>query len=90
MSEQPRPPRAFERQSLKVYPLSQRESLSAVEDILISPQSSPAPVNQALQEQINRCAQDIQQARARGASVMLIYGAHLLRNGACPLLEAMM
>jgi len=90
MSEQPRPPRAFERQSLKVYPLSQRESLSAVEDILISPQSSPAPVNQALQEQINRCAQDIQKARARGASVMLIYGAHLLRNGACPLLEAMM
>src|SRR3954466_16150689 len=35
-------------------------------------------------------AQRIISARERGASVMLIYGAHLLRNGAALILDRMM
>jgi hypothetical protein len=39
---------------------------------------------------IEDCARKIAAARARGAAVMLIYGAHLLRNGAARILERMM
>ena len=31
---------------------------------------------------VEDCAHKIMAARSRGATVMLIYGAHLLRNGA--------
>src|SRR5262249_51852245 len=39
---------------------------------------------------IQECAGRIVEARQRGASVILIYGAHLLRNGAARILERMM
>jgi hypothetical protein len=39
---------------------------------------------------IRGCAKAITEARRRAASVMLIYGAHLLRNGAAAILERLM
>jgi hypothetical protein len=39
---------------------------------------------------VHVCAQAVLDARQRGAGVILIYGAHLLRNGAAPILERMM
>lgn len=75
---------------LKVFPLSQRKNLTKADEILIDPESppkSPGATNEAL---IEACAAKIKAARARDASVMLIYGAHLLRNGAASILERMM
>ncbi|MSR54158.1 MAG: hypothetical protein EXS09_12825 [Gemmataceae bacterium] len=75
---------------LTVLPLAQRASLTRVDEILIDP-DSPAPScaehNSLL---IQQCAEQIRVARKRGATVMLIYGAHLLRNGAAQILDAMM
>lgn len=75
---------------LKVFPLSQRKSLTRADEILIDP-DAPAPacsdVNSTL---IDECAAKLREARERGASIMLIYGAHLLRNGAARILERMM
>ncbi|MBI5387047.1 MAG: hypothetical protein HZA90_20440 [Verrucomicrobia bacterium] len=75
---------------LKVRPLAERRSLTAVEDVLVDPDSAvpfcPAPVA-AL---IRQCAEAIRAAQQRGAGVILMYGAHLLRNGAAPILERMM
>jgi hypothetical protein len=39
---------------------------------------------------VDDCAQAVLNARERGSTVMLIYGAHLLRNGAALILERMM
>jgi hypothetical protein len=39
---------------------------------------------------IEDCARKIRAAQSSGAAVMLIYGAHLLRNGAATILERMM
>ena len=36
------------------------------------------------------CAARIREAQARGSGVILIYGAHLLRNGTAPILDRMM
>ncbi|MBI4657299.1 MAG: hypothetical protein HY735_00370 [Verrucomicrobia bacterium] len=75
---------------LKVLPLADRKSLTRVEDILIPPDSPPAPCPPHAGAVISECSERIRAARARGAGVMLIYGAHLLRNGAALILTRMM
>jgi hypothetical protein len=75
---------------LRVFPLAERKSLTSVEEILVSPDSAPAPLSERQQSIIDDCAEAILKARERGATVMLIYGAHLLRNGAALIVERMM
>ena len=75
---------------LKVFPLSERHSLTRVEDILVEPSSTPKQTPPAVSASIEVAAEAIRKARAKNASVMLIYGAHLLRNGAALILERMM
>jgi hypothetical protein len=75
---------------LRVRPLADRESLTGVDEILLSPDAPPAPAPDSVVVQIDACARKIHEARSRGAGVMLIYGAHLLRNGAAPILSRMM
>jgi len=66
---------------LKVYPLAERRSLSRIEDILIDSDSPSPPCPEPLQRRIAQCAAEIKSARKRGASVMYLYGAHLVKNG---------
>ncbi|HEY3789977.1 MAG TPA: hypothetical protein VGL71_14050 [Urbifossiella sp.] len=75
---------------LRVYPLAKRESLTRADDILIDPDSRPKPCSERNAAMIRECAAKIRAARQRGATAMLIYGAHLLRNGAALILERMM
>jgi hypothetical protein len=67
---------------VKVLPLSQRRSLSAIEKILVDPAKTPAPCPPEIEPIILDCAKKIAAARARNASVILMYGAHLVKNGA--------
>jgi hypothetical protein len=83
-------PQPLDMSKLKLQPLSQRRSLSALEDMLVNPVTPPPPCSPALSITIRECAQRIQIARLAGATVMLIYGAHLLRNGAALILDRMM
>ncbi|MBI2926314.1 MAG: hypothetical protein HYY24_11495 [Verrucomicrobia bacterium] len=75
---------------LKVLPLAERKSLTRVEDILVPPDAPPKPCSDDVREAVKECAGRIATARQRGASVILTYGAHLLRNGAALILERMM
>jgi hypothetical protein len=75
---------------LRVFPLAQRTSLTRADDILISPDAEPPIISDFNRTHIRQCAERIRLARERKASVILIYGAHLLRNGAALLLERMM
>jgi len=75
---------------LKVFPLAKRKSLTRFEDILLDPDAPPAPVGSDVSAAIARCAADIRAARERGAAVMVIYGAHLLRNGTALILDRLM
>ena len=70
---------------LKMYPLNSRKSKSSIRDIAIDPDQA-APPNAELQWQATMLAQKIMQAREKGAAVILAYGAHLIKNGAAPLL----
>ena len=85
-----KPTKPLELSRLRVFPLSRRQSLTRCEDILLSP-NAPAPaLADPLREQIAVAARAVVAARKRDASVILIYGAHLLRNGAAPILDALM
>jgi len=75
---------------LRVLPLAERQSLTRAEDILLDPASAPRPLPDDARAAIRACAAQVRQARQRGATVMLIYGAHLLRNGAAGILERLM
>jgi hypothetical protein len=71
--------------NVKILPLAKRQSMARLEDILATRaiRRRPAEANLAM---IRQCASDIAQARAKKASVMLIYGAHLIKNGAALIL----
>lgn len=74
---------------LKVLPLAERHNLTRADEILIDP-ASPAKAAPQHADTIAECARAVRAARDRDASVMLIYGAHLLRNGAALILGEMM
>src|SRR5690349_11780509 len=75
---------------LRVLPLVERKSLTSVEQILVAPDSEAPAVSEQQRTIIDDCTKAVIHARERGATVMLIYGAHLLRNGAALILERMM
>jgi hypothetical protein len=75
---------------LKVFPLAERASLTRADEILINPDSPPKSCSERNATLIRTCAENIRTAQARGSAIMLIYGAHLLRNGAAGILERMM
>jgi hypothetical protein len=72
---------------LKVHSLAERENLARVEDILVDPAATPPPLSEVNRQLVAEAAERIAEARRRGATVMLIYGAHLLRNGAAHIVE---
>lgn len=71
---------------IRVYPLAQRCSLNTIEKVLCPP-VAPAPPSPEMAARINDCAARIRAARERQASVMLIYGAHLVKNGLLPVVN---
>jgi len=76
--------------NLRVFPLAERCSLTQADRILVDPDAAPAVCSERVAELVRDCSLKIQAARRSGAAVVLIYGAHLLRNGAALLLERMM
>jgi hypothetical protein len=75
---------------LKVLPLAQRSSQARLEDILIDPAATPASCSNQDLAEIRRCAEHIVRARLDGSAIMLIYGAHLIKNGASDILIRLM
>jgi hypothetical protein len=83
-------PQSIDLRRLKVLPLAERQSLTRVEDILVDPAREPAPISDAVAVRVKEAAAAILKARQRGASVILMYGAHLLRNGAAWIITKML
>ena len=75
---------------LKVFPLAERKSLTRADEVLVEPDALPQPCTPPVAALVEECSRKVLAARARGAAVILIYGAHLLRNGAAKILERMM
>ena len=88
MSKTPVP---LDLKKVKVHPLASRKSLARIEDILVKPDAPPGALpNEFVRERVGLCARQIKAARARGASVMFLYGAHLVKNGANALVDRLL
>jgi hypothetical protein len=83
-------PTPLDLKKLKVYPLAQRRSLSAIDKILVDPAKTPAPCTAEIESTISECAEKIAAARKRNASVILMYGAHLVKNGSHRIVNALL
>lgn len=70
---------------IQVYPLAERKSLSRIEKLLVDPNRPARQCRPEISETIADCVQCVLAARKRGASVILMYGAHLIKNGAMPI-----
>jgi hypothetical protein len=75
---------------LRILPLAVRKSLTRADDVVIDPDTTPPACPEPAIPKVEAAAEAIRAARRRGAAVVLIYGAHLLRNGAVRILERMM
>ncbi len=71
---------------IKVYPVASRRSQSEIEEIIVLADKEPAPVPPETDRQIKEAVARVKAARQAGAGVMLIYGAHLIKNGGADLL----
>ena len=72
---------------LRILPLSERRNLLHLADETARALSATPPADAAVAEQIERLAQTMLAARQRRAAIMFTYGAHLIKNGAGPLLN---
>ncbi len=82
--------RRIDPKRIAVRPLAQRRSLLEIQRIAMDPHAPPPPLNPSQTAQVERLADRIRAAREVGASVMLTYGAHVIKNGCGPLLAALM
>ncbi len=73
---------------IHVLPLAERKSYIDIRTQALYP--SRTELAGDLSERIDRLAERIRRARARGASVMLTYGAHLIKNGLGPTVIALL
>ncbi len=78
----------YDPSELRAHPLSERRSLLTADAIIVDPDSPPAATS--VSPIISAAARDIRAARERGAAVILMYGAHLLRNGAARIITELM
>lgn len=75
-------PSLLDLKKVKVLPLASRRSLSDIKNILVDPAKPPHPLSREITARLDDCSRKILAARERGASVILFYGAHLVKNGA--------
>ena len=75
--------------NLAVFPLAERKSLTRIEDIAAKENGIVAELPGNVAEKVQKVRTRILAARQKNAGVMLTYGAHLVKNGAGPLVNRM-
>ena len=80
-------PEPLDSLKISVKPLASRASLSPIENLLRDPDASTPPCPAPLGQTLQTCTRDLRAARERGAAVILMYGAHLVKNGCLPIVN---
>ena len=75
-------PEPLNLRDLRVLPLKDRHSLSSLERITVDPDAPPPACTPEMRRSLQSAAEAIGSARRKHASVVLMYGAHLVKNGA--------
>lgn len=84
------PYEALDAWRIRVFPLSQRRNLLRLEEQVRKAVSAEPPKDPKLRAQIEGVAERIRLARQKGQAVILTYGAHLIKNGAGPMVNCLL
>lgn len=79
----------LEPERIRVFPLAERMSKTAIREAAVDPEQEP-PAAPEVAGLARETAGRLLAARAHGASVIMAFGAHLIKNGAAPLVIRMM
>ncbi len=79
----------FDRNSVRFHPLADRMNKVNIERDHIRPAGPIPPIDDAARATIEMLAGRIRGARASGASRMLTFGAHTIKNGLSPVIAAL-
>ena len=79
----------FDRYSMQLYPLAERINKVNIKRDSISPESIPSPISRSTEQRIDTIADEIIQAKSKGSSVILAFGAHTIKNGLGELLAVL-
>jgi hypothetical protein len=71
----------FDRSQMRYYPLSERKNFVNIEERRVDPDHTDIVIDEALALRADTIASEILLARERGASVILAFGAHTIKNG---------
>ena len=74
---------------IRTFPLAERRNLLDIRELAVDPNRPPPEMSGELAGRIDRLSGRIRAAREDGASVMLAYGAHLVKNGCAPVVNAL-
>ncbi len=80
----------FDRSKLRVQPLAARHNKVTIERDAVSPATPPRPLSSDAVQKLGECVARIRAARAQGKPVMLVFGAHTIKNGLAPVLIQLM
>ena len=76
----------FDRSRIDQKPLSERYNKVHIAKSYIHPDAPAPELDRNTEEQVRRIASYITEARSKGSSVMLAFGAHSIKNGLGPLM----
>ena len=74
-------PHPLDLKRIKVYPVAERQSESRLDEILVDPEATPPALPHARHNAVRETARKIAAAHQHKSAVMLLYGAHLIKNG---------
>ncbi|MFQ3549137.1 MAG: hypothetical protein SNJ70_05250 [Armatimonadota bacterium] len=77
----------MDRKSLVMFPLCKRAHKLNINEIAVDPSSKPPELSKNLEKLLDRTVEKIVSARKSNSSVMLTYGAHLIKNGLAPVVN---
>lgn len=80
----------LDRHALRIKPLKERKNKVLIERDQVSPESVPRPLSAAAAAVVEEVAARMKRARAAGRSIMLVFGAHTIKNGLAPVLIRLM
>ena len=80
----------FDREHLEIKPLADRKSKLDIERDLIKPESFDSSLSKEASADVQAAAAQIVAARAKGAAVILAFGAHSIKNGLSLVLTRLM
>lgn len=80
----------LDRSRLKIRPLGARPNKVNIASDGVAPDAAPGPLSPAAMEALGECVEKVRAARAQDRSVMLVFGAHSIKNGLASVLTRLM